>query len=270
MIDASRTPGSSWRLAPSRSSISSSTRGGHRDAADAAGEAALGEPDVAVGAAGDAGRLGAGEEVERDAARQLGDRASWPARSGRCGRARRLTVNQSAPSPPSAIPVGRWSGVRPAVYSSMWPCGLDACDRARVARLGEVEPAVGVLDDVARAAVGGEAVPVLLDLAGLGVDAADAAGVRAEREPEVAVAAFDDVGGLPARRQAGGVLGDHALGSDPADRAVAAAQREPEVAVGAERDARGLQVRREAGAVLRDGARRRGRAGRSRRCRRRS
>ena len=34
-------------------------------------------------------------------------------------------VNQSAPSPPSAIPVGRWFGVRPAVYSSTWPdCGL--------------------------------------------------------------------------------------------------------------------------------------------------
>ena len=35
-------------------------------------------------------------------------------------------VNQSAPSPPSAIPVGRWSGVRPSVYSSIVAVGLDA------------------------------------------------------------------------------------------------------------------------------------------------
>jgi hypothetical protein len=32
-----------------------------------------------------------------------------------------LVVNHSAPSPPSAMPAGRWLGVRPAVYSVIAP-----------------------------------------------------------------------------------------------------------------------------------------------------
>ncbi len=159
-------PGSWRRSSPARTpaAVAGSCRGSldlelgqgrHRHAADAAGIRALREPDVAVGSAGDAGGHGAGvKPVVLPPASSVIPFVAGPQAAEPPGFA--LAVNHSAPSPPSAIPVGRGpASGRPRTLDL--PLVLMRPDRSGIGCLGEVEPAVGAADDACSGAVGGEA-----------------------------------------------------------------------------------------------------------------